>query len=86
MDKKTPFGATSAEEFEIGDIVEWSKWDPEVEDWVSNFGILVSVENKVVSDRVISVSSVKPLNEKDNKLIELFTIYLKPVLSNKKND
>ena len=85
MDKKTPFGAIAAQDFEIGDIVEWSNWNSETEEWISNFGILVSIDNKVVSDRVISTATVKPLNDKDNKLIELFTIYLKPVLGNKKN-
>ncbi|MHA1940743.1 MAG: hypothetical protein ACW97P_03330 [Candidatus Hodarchaeales archaeon] len=86
MDEKKPFGTLLAEEFEVGDIVEWSKWDEEIEDWVSNIGILVSIDNKIVADRIISVSSIKPLNQKDNKIIELFTIYLKPVITNKKND
>lgn len=85
MDEKGPFGAGFEEDFEIGDIVEWSKWDTETEDWVSNFGILVSIDSKVVSDRVVSISTVKPLNSIDNKLIELFTIYLKPVIGSKKN-
>jgi|TARA_E500000331_G_C17055853_1_gene626033 hypothetical protein len=86
MNEKSPFGTLLAEDFEIGDIVEWSKWDSTTEEWVSNFGILVSIENKVVADRIISVSTIKPLNQKDDELKELFTIYLKPVIPNKKND
>tara|TARA_B100001094_G_scaffold227665_1_gene222194 strand:+ start:2076 stop:2336 length:261 start_codon:yes stop_codon:yes gene_type:complete len=85
MDEKGPFGSGLAEEFEIGDIVEWSKWNTDIEEWISNFGILVSIDNKVVADRVVSISTVKPFNSYDNKLIELFTIYLKPVIENKKN-
>jgi hypothetical protein len=85
MDEKGPFGSGIAEDFEIGDIVEWSKWDTESEEWVSNFGILVSIDNKVVADRVVSISTIKPFNSSDNKLIELFTIYLKPVIGNRKN-
>tara|TARA_Y100001937_G_scaffold127272_1_gene199006 strand:+ start:828 stop:1079 length:252 start_codon:yes stop_codon:yes gene_type:complete len=81
MDEKGPFGSGLAEDFEIGDIVEWSKWDSDIEEWVSSYGILVSMENKVVSDRLISISTIKPLNEKDNKLIELFTVYLKRVIT-----
>lgn len=81
MDEKGPFGSGLAEDFEIGDIVEWSKWSIDLEEWVSSYGILVSMENKVVSDRLISISTIKPLSEKDNKLIELFTVYLKRVIT-----
>jgi len=86
MDEKGPFGSGLAEDFELGDIVEWSKWDTDLEEWVSNYGILISIDNKVVRDRVVSISTVKPINSNDNKLIELFTIYLKSVIENKKND
>ena len=85
MDKKGPFGSGIAEDYEVGDIVEWSKWDAEVEEWISSYGILISIDNKIVSDRVVSISTVKPLNSSDNKLIELFTIYLEPVIGSKKN-
>tara|TARA_R100001086_G_scaffold234604_1_gene156949 strand:- start:63 stop:323 length:261 start_codon:yes stop_codon:yes gene_type:complete len=85
MDKKGPFGSTVAEDFEIGDIVEWSTWDTILEKWTSNIGILISIDNKVSSDRIISVATVKPINEKDNKLIELFTMNLKALTINKKN-
>jgi hypothetical protein len=84
MDEKTPFGSLAAEKFEIGDIVEWTKWDPVIEEWVSSFGILMEINNKPVDNRIISVSTIKPLNQSDNQFIELFTMYLKPVLPNKK--
>ena len=86
MDEKGPFGSGLAKDFEIGDIVEWSKWDIEAEEWASSFGILISLDNKVVADRVVSIATVKPLNSDDSKLIELFTIYLNGVITNKKND
>ena len=85
MNEKGPFGSGLAEDFEVGDIVQWSKWSTEIEEWVSNYGILISIDNKVVADRVVSISTVKPLNTSDNKLIELFTIYLEPVIGGKKN-
>jgi hypothetical protein len=86
MDEKSPFGTLLAESYEIGDIVEWSTWNPVGEEWASNIGILISIDNKIVADRVISVATVKPINEKDNKLIELFTMNLKPIVINKKNN
>jgi len=86
MDEKGPFGSGLAEDFEVGDIVKWSKWSIEKEEWISNFGILVSIDNKVVADRVVSISTIKPINSDDSKLIELFTIYLSSVITNKKND
>ena len=86
MDEKGPFGTILAESYEIGDIVEWSTWNPADEEWASNIGILISIDNKIVADRVISVATVKPINEKDNKLIELFTMNLKPIVVNKKNN
>ena len=86
MDEKSAFGTLLAESYEIGDIVEWSTWDPTPEEWVSNIGILISIDNKIVADRIISVATVKPINEKDNKLIELFTMNLKPIVVNKKNN
>ena len=86
MNKKAPFGTVVADDFEIGDIVEWLKWDIQAEDWISNYGILVSIENKVISDRLVSVSTIKPLNDKDNKLVKLFTLSLKHVTIYEKND
>ena len=86
MNEKAPFGTITATDFEIGDIVEWLKWDANIEDWISNYGILISIENKVISDRLVSVSTIKPLNDKDKKIVKLFTISLKHVDIKKKND
>ena len=84
MDEKGPFGSGIAENFEIGDIVRWSKWDAELEEWVSNYGILMEIQNKTMHDRIVSVSIVKPLNDSDGPLVELFTMYLDSVATNKK--
>ena len=85
MDEKENFGYLSSKKFNIGDIVEWTTWDYEHEKYNSNYGILINIENKVKSNRIISVSTVKPINEPSNE-IELFTLSLKLVDSNNKNN
>lgn len=85
MDSKKGFGVVTSESFEIGDIVEWTKWNPTSNEWDSIYGILVEIENKIVSNRFVSISTIKPLNSKQT-LIELFTMNLKPVNIGQKND
>ena len=86
MDEKGPFGSILAKDFEIGDIVKWSKWDSDIEEWTSNYGILMEIQTKTMHDRIVSISIVKPLNQNDGSLIELFTMYLEPVVTNKKTN
>tara|TARA_R100000030_G_scaffold74892_1_gene58020 strand:- start:62 stop:331 length:270 start_codon:yes stop_codon:yes gene_type:complete len=85
MDEKENFGYLSSKKFNVGDIVEWTTWDSTDEKYNSNYGILINIENKVKSNRIISVSTVKPINEPSNE-IELFTLSLKLVDSNNKNN
>lgn len=85
MDEKENFGYLSSKKFNVGDIVEWTTWDSTNEKYNSNYGILINIENKVKSNRIISVSTVKPINEPSNE-IELFTLSLKLVDSNNKNN
>ncbi len=46
--------------------------------WASNYGILIKMENKLKSNRIVSVSTVKPINE-PHQIVELFTISLQPI-------
>ncbi len=69
----------------MGDIVEWTTWNSTEEKYNSNYGILINIENKVKSNRIISVSTVKPINEPSSE-IELFTLSLKLVDSSIKNN
>jgi len=85
MDKKESFGSLNSEKFNVGDIVEWTTWDSNVEDYNSNYGILIKIENQVKSNRIISISTVMPINEPTNE-IELFTISLKLVESKTNNN
>lgn len=56
------FGAISAKDFSIGDIVEWSSWNEEKLDWEYNYGIITEIKNEIHSNRLVSISTVSPLS------------------------
>ena len=72
------FGEASAEELKIGDIVEWVKFNPEQQAWVSNYGILIDIKNEIRSNRLVSISKVVPLNNNLHEL-EFFTMSLRKI-------
>ena len=79
MDKnKEPFGHIASDIFEIGDIVEWTKWNSEKEEWEPHYGVLLSLKNEMRSNRLVSISTVMPLHGNGNEL-EFFTLSLKLV-------
>ena len=78
MNEKETFGSLSAQQYDIGDIVGWTTWDKIEESWILNYGILINIENKFLSNRLVSIATVKSLNE-PHDLKELFTISLKLV-------
>tara|TARA_R100000008_G_scaffold84698_1_gene72774 strand:- start:2814 stop:3077 length:264 start_codon:yes stop_codon:yes gene_type:complete len=78
MDKKEPFGQISANELEVGDIVEWKKWNSESHDWDAFYGIMTEIKNEVKGNRLISVSVVMPLAGPQVE-IEFFTPSLRLV-------
>ena len=78
MNEKETFGSLSSKKFNVGDIVEWTTWDQTSESYDSNYGILIKIENKVKSNRIISISTVRPINEPQNE-VELFTLSLKAI-------
>ena len=78
MNEKEKFGQLTSEEFCIGDIVQWTTWDKHSEQWNVNYGILIKLENMIKSDRMVSIATVKPLNEQFEEK-ELFTLNLKLV-------
>ena len=82
MTSKENFGEISSKDFQIGDIVEWRKWDSNSESFQSNYGILLELTNKVVSDRVVSIAKVMSIGE-DKAEHEFFTLSLKLVSRNK---
>lgn len=78
MVEKEGFGEITARDFQIGDIVEWTTWSENENDWSAQYGVLLSIENKIKSNRIVSVSKVVPLNEPHTEL-EFFTLTLKIV-------
>tara|TARA_R110001592_G_scaffold126374_2_gene337696 strand:+ start:737 stop:1006 length:270 start_codon:yes stop_codon:yes gene_type:complete len=78
MNEKEKFGQLTSEEFSIGDIVQWTTWDKLTEKWNINYGILIKLENMIRSNRMVSIATVKPLNEQFEEK-ELFTLSLKLV-------
>jgi len=78
MNEKQGFGELTAEDFEAGDIVEWSTWDQELEQWNTHYGIIVRTENRIQSNRVVSISKVIPINGPQIER-EFFTLTLKLV-------
>jgi hypothetical protein len=78
MNEKDKFGELIAKIFDIGDIVEWSTWNRDVEDWNSHYGIVIDIKNEIKSGRLVSISTVKPI-EDNMAEIDFFTASLKLV-------
>tara|TARA_Y100000592_G_C5223049_1_gene200318 strand:+ start:95 stop:364 length:270 start_codon:yes stop_codon:yes gene_type:complete len=78
MNEKQQFGEIAAQEFNIGDIVQWTTWNKISEQWDVNYGVLMKLENMIRSNRMVSIATVKPLNEQFEEK-ELFTLSLKLV-------
>ena len=76
MDEKDNFGELTAKIFDIGDIVEWSTWDSELDNWNSHYGLVINIKNDIRSGRLVSISTVKPVNDTAAE-IEFFTVSLK---------
>ena len=78
MDKKESFGEASSANLKIGDIVEWTRWEEELQQWTSNYGILIEIKNEFRSNRLVSISKVVALNGSIAEL-EFFTMTLRKI-------
>ena len=78
MNEKHTFGELTANDFQVGDIVEWTVWSEEYSDWIPQYGILLNTENQIRANRIVSISRVIPLNEAHSE-VEFFTLTLKLV-------
>ena len=85
MQQKKQFGAFIAEELQVGDIVAWSRWSEQINDWVEHIGVLVSIQNEVHSSRFVSVSKVIPLDD-NSKELSFFTFTLRLVSQTSKEN
>ena len=64
--------------FDIGDIVEWSTWNRDINNWDSHYGIVIDIKNEIRSGRLVSISTVKPVIDNSQE-IDFFTASLKLV-------
>ncbi len=78
MNEKESFGGIHGENFEVGDIVEWTTWSTEEEKWKYNYGILLSIQNEIRENRLVSISKVLPMQGIKNEM-EFFTVSLRQV-------
>ena len=76
MKKKPDFGELSSNEFNVGDIVEWSTWNGTDDEWNQKYGVVTDLKNEIRGNRLVSVSKVVPLNEPSAE-IEFFTLSLR---------
>lgn len=75
MDEKKIYGEIAAAEFQTGDIVEWSRWESIAEEWEKHYGVIIEIRGKIVSNRLVSVATVIPIE--GNREVELFSLSLK---------
>tara|TARA_R100000008_G_C3499825_1_gene123074 strand:+ start:374 stop:652 length:279 start_codon:yes stop_codon:yes gene_type:complete len=85
MDEKDKFGELAAKVFDIGDIVEWSTWNRDVDDWDSHYGIVIDIKNEIRSGRLVSISTVKPLINNTVE-IDFFTASLRLISKSNSED
>jgi len=78
MNEKENFGYLASEDLTIGDIVEWSAWNKDKEGWDVKYGIITDIKNEIKGGRLVSVSSVVPLNGPKTE-VEFFTLSLRPI-------
>jgi hypothetical protein len=83
MNEKESFGQISSKDFKIGDIVEWSIWDPNKEKWKLQYGVLMEVKNEIRVNRLVSIATVVPLQGAKTEL-EFFAMSLRIVSGSEK--
>jgi hypothetical protein len=78
MDKKENFGSLLEQDFSIGDIVEWTTFNKAQQEWLTNYGIITTIDKEISSGRLISVSKVMPISGIQSE-IKFFTASLRLV-------
>ena len=85
MDEGLKFGEEAAKSLGIGDIVEWSKWNPQEKAWNLHYGLVTTVKNEIRSNRLISIATVLPFTGRGPE-IEFFTLSLRLVSPSKREE
>tara|TARA_Y100000034_G_scaffold102436_1_gene127295 strand:+ start:213 stop:479 length:267 start_codon:yes stop_codon:yes gene_type:complete len=78
MERKDNFGEMLAKALNIGDLVQWSKWNSENDKWEEHYGIIASIKTEIKANRLVSISKVIPLHDQSMEL-EFFTLSLRLV-------
>lgn len=78
MQDKLKFGEITAKELNVGNIVEWSRWNTDAQDWDLHYGIITEMKNEIRSNRLVSISKVMPLSGEQSE-IEFFSMSLRRV-------
>ena len=78
MNKKDSFGEMLAKSLNIGDLVQWSKWNSDEGGWESHYGIIAEIKNEIKANRMVSISKVIP-NQDQGTELEFFTVSLRLV-------
>ena len=76
MEKKKSFGEMLAKALNIGDLVQWSRWNSEEGEWESHYGIISSIKTEIKANRMVSISKVVPIQDQTTEL-EFFTVSLR---------
>ena len=85
MISKDTFGELISKDFQVGDIVEWSKWNSQNETYDPQYGILIELNDKLMSNRIVSIARVMSLGD-DKTEREFFTLSLKLVSRNRQDE
>lgn len=72
------FGNIAAKDIDPGDLVQWTKWDEFKKDYDEKFGIVVSINEEIRGNRMVSVARVVPFINPRTEL-DFFTMSLKLV-------
>jgi hypothetical protein len=83
MNKKTKFGELHQDDFAVGDIVEWSIWNEDAQEWSQNYGVITDIKNEIRSSRLVSISKVLPMS--GGIEVEHFTMSLRLVSKSNKD-
>ena len=76
MERKESFGAMLAKSLNIGDLVQWSRWNSEEGDWEPHYGIISAIKTEIKANRLVSISKVVPIQDQTSEL-EFFTLSLR---------
>ena len=78
MQEKNIYGQISAEQFDLGDIVEWKRWNEKTSEWDIHYGVITDIITKLMSNRLVCISTVLPI-EGNQKEKDFFSMSLKLV-------